>query len=363
MPFSFFTFTAASLLLPLAAQAQSGSTEKQTLPEAGATICVTDSAGLALPQVEVRPLPAGPSGVTGLVAVTGEDGCVRLPSSFAAGSLRFSRAGFASTTVQGPTAGQVLRLTLGSAVVQQTVAVTGDRGLAGVDDEANSVVALGAAQLAAPPALALDDRLHQVAGFQLYRRTSSWTANPTTEGVSLRGLGSTAASRTLVVSDQVPLNDPFGGWIHWDEIPALAIRDVELERGGAADLYGSSAIGGVIEIDPVTPSVAQPIRLDVDALGATENSASADLLVAGVTHTLGWLLAGSGVDTGGYIPTAPTARGRVDIPADVAEESGRAEVRSANFAGGDSLFLRGNVLNESRGNGTPDQTNGTRLWR
>ena len=70
--------------------------------------------------------------------------------------------------------------------------------------------------------------------------------------MSLRGLGSTAASRTLVVSDEVPLNDPFGGWIHWNEIPLLAIDHVELMRGGAADLYGSSAIGGVVDVVPVT---------------------------------------------------------------------------------------------------------------
>src|SRR5271155_3899168 len=115
--------------------------------------------------------------------------------------------------------------------LQQSVTVTADRGLAGINDSATSVAVLNAQQLASPPALALDDRLHSVAGFQLFRRTSSWTANPPSQGLSLRGLGSTAASRTLVVSDQVPLTDPFGGWVHWDEIPALAIEKVQLLRG------------------------------------------------------------------------------------------------------------------------------------
>ena len=125
-----------------------------------------------------------------------------------------------------------------------SVTVSADRGLVGVSDSATSVAVVSAQQMGAQPGLTLDDRLHQVAGFQLFRRTSSWTANPTTEGVSLRGLGSTAASRTLVVSGQVPLNDAFGGWVHWDEIPSLGIEQVNLLRGGAADLYGSSAIGG-----------------------------------------------------------------------------------------------------------------------
>src|SRR5262249_35215264 len=40
----------------------------------------------------------------------------------------------------------------------------------------------------------LDDRLHVVPGFSLFRRNSSVAANPTTQGVSLRGLGSSGAS-------------------------------------------------------------------------------------------------------------------------------------------------------------------------
>jgi len=253
--------------------------------------------------------------------------------------------------------------------LQQSVTVTADRGLAGINDSATSVTVLNSDQLQAPPALALDDRLHSVAGFQLFRRTSSWTANPTSQGLSLRGLGSTAASRTLVVSDQVPLTDPFGGWVHWNEIPALAIQQVQLLRGGASDLYGSSAIGGVVDIVPVVPREPQNFRLAADVSGATENSALTDLLLSAVTHRIAVLAAGSGLTTGGYIPTAPAFRGTVDIPANVTSESGHLELRTqalrtpSTFAKNFSAFLRGNVLNESRSNGTPDQTNATRLWR
>ncbi len=248
------------------------------------------------------------------------------------------------------------------APVRQSVTVTAIRGLPGIVDQASSVAVLSSAQLQAAPGLALDDRLHQVAGFQLFRRTSSWTANPTTEGVSLRGLGSTAASRTLVESDEVPLNDPFGGWIHWDEIPSLAIQDVVLVRGGAADLYGSSAVGGVVEVDPVLAE-GGAVHVAAEALGATENSAEGDLLVTAGSRFGSVLLAGSGVRTGGYIPLAPGLRGRVDVPSNVGEQSGRVELRSPARGSGDTVFLRGDVLNEERSNGTPDQTNGTRLWR
>jgi outer membrane receptor protein involved in Fe transport len=240
----------------------------------------------------------------------------------------------------------------------EQITVIADRG--GINDSATSVAVFSRLQLQQTPALALDDRLHADAGFQLFRRTSSWTANPTSQGLSLRGLGSTAASRTLVESDQVPLSDPFGGWVHWDEIPALAIDRVELLHGGSSDLYGSSAIGGVVDIVPLAP--ARTLLFQADTSGATENSALEDALLSTVTHRVAALGAFSGLTTGGYITTAPAARGTVDIPSNVTAESGRVEL-STTLPHRTNAFLLGNVLNESRSNGTPDQTNGTRLWR
>jgi outer membrane receptor protein involved in Fe transport len=243
----------------------------------------------------------------------------------------------------------------------ETVTVNADRGLVGINDLASSVAVLTQDQMQTVPGLALDDKLHQVAGFQLFRRTSSWTANPTTQGVSLRGLGSTAASRTLVVSEEVPLNDPFGGWVHWDEVPALAIGQVRLLRGGAADLYGSSAIGGVVEAVPVT--AAKRLVLSADASGATENSGQGDLLVSDTTRWAGLLGAYSGLRTGGYIPIAAELRGPVDVPSNVASDSGRVVLSKSDATGLVHGFLMGNLLNESRSNGTRMQTNATRLWR
>jgi len=241
------------------------------------------------------------------------------------------------------------------------VTVTADRGLVGINDSASSVALLSQQQIEQHAGFTLDDALHAVAGFQLFRRTSSWTANPTSQGLSLRGLGSTAASRTLVVSDEVPLNDAFGGWVHWNEIPLLAIDRVELMRGGAADLYGSSAIGGAVDVVPVMAIAPPRVRLNVDAAGASEDTAQEDGLLTVAGKHAGVLAAASGLKTNGYIPTAPPLRGAVDAPSNVSGESGRFELRSALAEG--SAFLRGNVLNEARGNGSALQTNGTRLWR
>src|SRR4029453_12962338 len=69
------------------------------------------------------------------------------------------------------------------------------------------------------PSQTLDDLLRQGPGFSLFRRTSSLVGHPTTQGVSLRGIGPSGTSRALVRLDGVPINDPFGGWVYWNRIP------------------------------------------------------------------------------------------------------------------------------------------------
>jgi len=259
-----------------------------------------------------------------------------------------------------PTAAQTPAPSQAPLSLQQSVTVTADRGLADINDSATSTAVLSQQQLQQAPGLTLDDSLHSIAGFQLFRRTSSWTANPTSAGLSLRGLGSTAASRTLVISDQVPLSDPFGGWVHWNEIPTLAIDHVQVLRGGAADLYGSSAIGGVVDVVPSTPT---KLTFAADAAGATENTGLGDALLITANHYLDTLAALSILSTGGYVPTAPAYRGTIDTVANVSSQAGRLELRTPSTLHKYDAFLRGNILNESRLNGTPDQTNGDRLWR
>lgn len=228
-----------------------------------------------------------------------------------------------------------------------------------LDATASSVLWLSQNKLNESAGLTLDDALRQVAGFQLFRRTSSWVANPTTQGTSLHGLGSTAASRTLVLSDQVPLNDAFGGWVHWDEAPKLAVAGVDLMRGGASDLYGSSAIGGVIDVIPVVP---KHLGYVLDLAGASHFTTDLNALVTQSTRYGDALAAATLFRTDGYILIDPSVRGLIDTPYNVHSQAGRVEWRHP-LGIGDGVFVRGNLLNEARNNGTRVQSNGTRLWR
>src|SRR5277367_3855186 len=114
-------------------------------------------------------------------------------------------------------------------------------------DPAFSIVAID------PKILQISDRLDEALaaapGFSLFRRTSSLGANPTTQGVSLRAIGGSGASRALMTLDGVPQNDPFGGWVIWTGLPPETIDGANIVRGAGAGPYGAGALTGVVTLD------------------------------------------------------------------------------------------------------------------
>ena len=294
-----------------------------------------------------------------LDALTGAEGKFDIATIYTGQStLNIRVPGFAPLQ-QNILPNRPLQLKLAPATNIQRVVVTASRTALALNESANTVRVVSQQALQQSATLTLGDRLRQVTGLDFFRRSSTLVANPTSQGVSLRGLGSTAASRTLVLANGIPINDPFGGWIYWDQVPSLAIEDVEVVRGGVSDLYGSSAIGGVIDMIERQPG---PTAYAVDAGYAQENTPHVSAL--GTTALGPWsgLLAGDLLRTDGYIEVAPAERGIVDTAANVHYENAETDLRRSITERG-TAYLRGNVLNEARGNGTPLQTNGTRLWR
>ncbi|HYP17088.1 MAG TPA: Plug domain-containing protein, partial [Opitutus sp.] len=116
-----------------------------------------------------------------------------------------------------------------------------------------SHVTLEGDALRASPHATLDAALRGVGGFSLFRRSDSLTAHPTAQGVSLRGIGPSGASRSLILLDGVPLNDPFGGWVAWTKVPRESLARVELVPGGGAASWGNSALGGVMQLFTEAP--------------------------------------------------------------------------------------------------------------
>ena len=218
-----------------------------------------------------------------LLLVTGELGDFQVSTKPSGpGTLVLKIPGYAPQT-ERLLPNQPRTITLALATNSQRVVVTADRTALALNESADTVRVVSQQALQTTGNLTFGDQLRQVTGLQFYRRSSTLVANPTSQGLSLRGLGSTAASRTLVLAGHVPMNDPFGGWVYWDQLPSLAIQNVEVVRGGASDLYGNSAIGGVINMIEHRPG---PTAYAVDAGYGQENTPHAALLGHNSTRTL-----------------------------------------------------------------------------
>ena len=137
-------------------------------------------------------------------------------------------------------------LTLRVPIVREFVTVVASRTPHAVQEAPAPVYVLDSREIRRTSAPALDAALSRVPSFSLFRRSSSLASHPTTHGVSLRGIGASGASRTLVLVDGVPENDGFGNWVHWSTLPLLQVDHVELTGSGLSTLYGSSALAGAI---------------------------------------------------------------------------------------------------------------------
>jgi outer membrane receptor protein involved in Fe transport len=245
----------------------------------------------------------------------------------------------------------------GPPTFQDTLVVTADRDERRLVDAAASISVLTREDLARAPDLTLDDQLRQIPGLSLLRRSSSLTAHPTSQGVSLRGLGPSGASRVLVLFEGSPLNDPFGGWIYWNRLPVSSLRSVEVARGSLSQLYGSSAMSGAIQLLPRSP---QPDTFELTLRGGDRASRDVEVFAAdtagpGSQGNWGYTLAGRLFATDGFFLLAPGNRGAVDRPAAVDFGTLLGRVERGRYHVGFNTFR------EERENGTALQENATTL--
>jgi outer membrane receptor for ferrienterochelin and colicin len=219
-----------------------------------------------------------------------------------------------------------------------------------------SITTLNKLQIQATPGVNVDDRLRSIPGFTLFRRTSSVVANPTTQGISLRGLGSSGASRTLVMWDGVPANDPFGGWVYWTRFSPEDIERIEVVRGASTSVFGDRAIGGSIQL---FSRPAEPWRLHGAYEGGNKNTHQ---ITGGFSHLRPrWAMStqGRAFRTDGFFIIEDGRRGAVDSRAGVDFVAGDARL---DYLGAkDRFFLKVDVLTEDRANGTLAQRNSTSL--
>jgi outer membrane receptor protein involved in Fe transport len=292
------------------------------------------------------------------LASSDDQGRFQLEGADAGGMLTVSFPGFATVTreIRARASLENMQIILTPSPALQRIEV---QGIAGdrIPAVPTSQYIISADAMDLSGSLVADDMLRQVPGFSTFRRSSSLFANPTSQGVSLRGVGASATSRSAVLLDGIPLNDPFGGWVYWARIPKEAIERMEVANGGASDLYGGGALGGVVNLRTRSVEAAYAsAELSFGSMSTPDFSFAAGAPIGK------WTLSGAGqaYQTQGYIAVPPDQRGAIDTSLGSGVLSGYLEAsRSLGERG--KFFVRGSGFGESGENGTPLQKNNTTI--
>lgn len=128
----------------------------------------------------------------------------------------------------------------------------------------------------------IEDLLGRAPGVQQFRRSDSRSSNPSAQGITLRGLGGNASSRTLVLLDGVPLVDPFFGYVPLSALAPDRLEAVRVLRGGGAGGFAAGAVAGTIDL-----TSAGPDRLGLLSAAALVNDRGESELSASLAPRLG----------------------------------------------------------------------------
>ncbi|MEW5915344.1 MAG: TonB-dependent receptor, partial [Gemmatimonadota bacterium] len=233
--------------------------------------------------------------------------------------------------------------------------ITATRGSAVVREVPANVAVLGTVEIQRSAARTVSDFLRVIPGYTTKDHQSSVVSHPSRQAPALRGLGGTSASRTLVLLDGVPMNEPFAGWVFWPRVPLALVKQAEVVRGGGAGVWGDRALGGVINLITDDP------RENSITLAQTAGSyaaARSSVVATGKKDRFGALFAGEYFDTKGYINVPDNIRGSIDE---------RVDSRNSAFFGKVTfdatpsmrLFVGGNYMDDFRNNGTVLRDNTT----
>ncbi|WP_313577192.1 TonB-dependent receptor domain-containing protein [Brevundimonas sp.] len=213
-------------------------------------------------------------------------------ATLAAASLLAAAPAFAVETVDQQAAAPDVAGRAGATAVEDVV-VTANRSAQPIERVGASVTVLTQAAIEARQTPAVVELLAQTPGVSFTRNGGVGTST----GVNIRGAES---QHTVVLIDGVKLNDPSStqGGFNFGNLLVGDTARIEVLRGAQSTLWGSQAIGGVVNIVTAEPTEALQGSLDAEAgaRGTTYFRGG----IGGANDRLSWRLAASRYDTDGF---------------------------------------------------------------
>lgn len=220
----FFTFT---LLATFSLSAQKA-TLKGTLTEAGTNDPLISAT-----------IKVGETGV-----VTDYDGVYELQLEAGTYQLIFSYVGFKSQNQSVTlTAGETRTLDVAleeATTILQTATVTSGKYEKPLGEVTVSLEVIRPDFVESTNSTSIDNALDKVPGVNLVGNQANIRGGS--------GYSYGAGSRVLLLVDDIPILQPDAGFPNWDDVPVENIEQVEIIKGAASSLYGSSAMNGIVNV-------------------------------------------------------------------------------------------------------------------
>ena len=179
------------------------------------------------------------------------------------------------------------------AVKLDDVVVTANRSAQPADSVGQSVTVITAAEIESNQTTAVVDLLGRTPGVSL-------SSNGGVGSVASLRIRGAEADQTLYVIDGVKLNDPSatGSGYNPGNLLVGDIGRIEILRGAQSTLWGSQAIGGVVNLISEAPT--RPFQASLDAEAGARGTHYLRGGVGGVTERLDWRVSASHYQTDGF---------------------------------------------------------------
>lgn len=174
-----------------------------------------------------------------------------------------------------------------------TVVVTATRTAQPLEQATTSISVITADDIASRRGTAVTDALRDVPGVTVTQLGSTGTS----ASVLIRGAD---ADQTLVLVDGVELNSPTLGEFNFGTLTTDNVERIEVLRGAGGTLYGSEAVGGVVNI--LTKAGEGPPRFSVTSEGGSGDTHRHRFAASGARGGLGFAGAVAYQTTGGFRP-------------------------------------------------------------
>jgi len=216
---------------------------------------VTDAEGRSIHNVQVQQIG------TSRGTLTGADGRYRLTVVSGTVVLRARFIGYhwafdTVTVAPGDSLERNFRLQPSVVELQPTIVTAAKRSQL-LDQAVTSIALVSDTQLARRAVTTVDEAVDKAPGVQFL----NGQVNIRGSSGYVQGLG----SRVLLLVDGVPANQGDRGGINWDLVPLQDVERVEIVKGAGSALYGSAALGGVVNV--ITRDIPPGFHARVRALG------------------------------------------------------------------------------------------------